>query len=199
MKVVISFLTLCLFTCCNGTVDKNKCFDCKETYHKAISHLNNYYLDSNKIELTESLLLADTALLNCVDYKVKFINLKITLLMLLGKYEEGALFIDLIAKEDFEKPYEKSLFSNTFRALMLEKQGNIFSRDSCYQKATLEIEEYLKINPDDKNAILDLTYTRLKYIDILTVLSELKKSQNQNAEDYDFYEALIETIKTIPK
>ncbi|HJV77723.1 MAG TPA: hypothetical protein VJ602_05010 [Paludibacter sp.] len=189
--IIAVFCILCLN--CRGESG-----DCKSSYKKATEKLNQYYIDGLSSHLDTALYYA-SQLNTCSEYKVRGVNLKLTLYMLSKKYEAGDKYVDSLFEKDFSRPYQKILYRNSFRALLLEKQNDIAGRDSCYNEIIIEIRKYIKKNPLNKDAIADLFYTKINFEDRETVINEIDLLKSKKSYDKDFLEALKETIDSKEK
>lgn len=188
-----------LITSCNGQTKKNNANDCTILYNQANNKLIEYYTTNHDICLHESLNYTEEALSLCPEYKVRLIDLKVTLLMLLHEYKKGHEFINSMNINDFVKPYKKNLYLKTFKALSFEAQGDMLGRDSCFKEIEAEIKSYISEYPSDKEAIADLFFTKVKHIKTELVIKEIDLLQEKNKKDTEFFEGLKETIIAMPK
>jgi len=192
-KSLIIAIFCFLFLCCRGESGNFKIY-----YQKANEKLNQYYIDGLSTHLDTALYYANQ--LNASSqYKVRGVNLKLTLYMLSKKYEAGYEYVDSLLERDFNRSYQKNQYKKTFKALLFEKQNNISSRDSCYKEIVVEIEKFINENPLDKNAITDLFYVKLKFEDKDKVINEITLMQSQKSNNNDFLETLKETINSMGK
>lgn len=196
-----SFLTFTLalsLGCSNGTsVLSDK--DCQNNLSKASAHLNEYYIDGNEKGLSLSLSIIDSVFNLCPDNRGQLVSLKITFLTLLKDYDKGFEFVNTLEKERFDKPYKKSMYLKTFKALSFEAKGDIMERDVLFKELSYEIESFVNNNPGDKRAITDLFFTKIRFTSKEVVIEEIDQVQENAEADKDFYVALKESIKFAPK
>ena len=190
-KNLIIVIFCFLFLCCRGESN-----DCKNSYQKAKINLNKYYEDRSSSHLDSALYYANQ-LSACTEYKVRAVNLKITVYTLLKKYEMGCKYLDSLNVTDFSLPYQKTLYMKTFEGLSFEQRDDYTKRNACYKEIVAEIERYLNTNPLNKNAIADLFYTKLKYEEKKVVINEINLMQSQKKNDKEFFDALKETINAM--
>jgi hypothetical protein len=196
---IFGLFAVIFFTNCNGQSKTNSDKDCNSLYTQAKNKLNEYYLVNNDSSLYSSLGYTEQALSSCPEFKGRFTDLKITLLMLLHEYEKGYKFVNALNVKEFSKPYKKSLYLKTFKALSLENQGDTLGRDSCFNELEAEIKSYMSKYPSDKDAIADLFFIKVKHINTELVIKEIDLLQKKNKKDAEFFEGLKETIKAMPK
>lgn len=180
----------------SGTMNHN---DCLDSYSKANSYLNEYHMKGNEKSLRLSLKITESIYGSCPDFKEQLTNLKITLLMLLKDYEKGFKFVSSLDADKFESAYKKNLYLKTFKALTLEERGDTLKRDELLQELVNEIQNYIDNNSSDKNAIADLFYTKIRFKSENEVIEEIEQLQQKDIDNKDFYEALKESIKFVPK
>ena len=107
--------------------------------------------------------------MQCDSIKLLVIDLKIALLITLGRYEEGAKFIDSLQSSDFTFPYKKALNHDNFVALNYMSKNDTISRDRVYNKMANDLERYIKTNSlkskEFKEAFIELNGLQIKLID----------------------------------
>lgn len=195
IKCVSVFTVVIFVTGCKGNGQEN----CDGWYVEANSSLNDYYLDNDEANLKLSMDIVEKGYNSCPDFESKFVDFKITLLLLMKEYEQGYSFIDSLEESGFKPSYKKILYLKTFKALSLEKKGDIAGRDGHFEELIGEIEDYLSSNPSSKEAIADLFHTKLKFEEKAKVIREIELMQSlNNFDDKDFLDALKESIKAAP-
>lgn len=200
LRYILNLLAVVLLiTSCNGTTKKNNANNCTTLYNQANNKLNEYYTTNNDSCLHQSLNFTEEALSFCPEYKVRLVDLKITLLILLHEYEKGYEFINLLNENDFSKPYKKNLYLKTFKALSYDAKGNLLGRDSCLKEIEAEIGSYISEHSLDEEAIADLFFTKVKHIKKELVIKEIDSLQEKNKKDTEFFEVLKESIMDMPK
>lgn len=192
----VSIFTLVIFvTGCKGNGQGN----CDKWYVEANSSLNDYYLDNDEANLKLSMAIIEKGYNLCPDFESRFVDLKITLLLLMKEYERGYSFIDSLEESSFEPSYKKVLYLKTFKALSLEKKGDIAGRDGHFEELVGEIEDYISSNPSSEEAIADLFYTKLRFEEKEKVIREIELMQSSShIDDKEFLNALKESIKAAP-
>ncbi len=197
MKTTIFFLSLfTLFIACESTVNKQ---ECKETYSTASMLLDKFYLNGQEKYLHFALQHINNVFDNCPRLRMKYVDLKVKILILTRNYKAGYQFIKSLIIEDFDKPYKKLLFLNTFKALLEEKQGDIKKRNKYLKVACTDIKNYISKNPMDKEAIADLFYTEVRFKSLDQVIIEINLMQKNYKFDNEFFNSLRETLKSIPE
>src|SRR5690348_15749414 len=113
------FISLITLTECHG--QSKHIQTCREAYYRASDALNSYYVDSNQGHLSVALASVDTALI-CNEIKSKAVSLKINLLLLSKRYQEGYNFVHPMDSASFFKPYLKYAYENWFLAHLFKAQ-----------------------------------------------------------------------------
>jgi hypothetical protein len=98
--------------------------------------------------------------MQCDSIRIAVVELKIRLLLTLGKYEQGSKFIDSLQSSDFTFPYKKTLNHDNFIALNFASKGDTISRDKVYNKMADELESYI-IKNDLKSKEFQEAFTEL--------------------------------------
>jgi hypothetical protein len=192
-------LSSAILLSCQGERNSIKQEDCNKSYQKATSALNNYYVDSNKVYLDTAYYVVEKVYGTCPEFKSRFTNLKISLLLLRQEYESGYRFVDSLEENEFRQSYKKKLYLKTFQALTFEQQGDTSQRNEYFEKLVVEIEIYISVNPSDKDAIADLFYTKLKFKEKAEVKREIDSMQTKRNNEKDFFNALKEAISASPQ
>jgi hypothetical protein len=197
-NLLLAFISLLYHSCSNGisVLSDN---DCQNKLSSANSHLNKYYIEGNEKSLSLSLSIIDSVFNLCPENNGQFVSLKITLLTLLKDYDKGFDFVNTLEEKGFDKPYKRNMYLNTFKALSFEAKGDTIQRDVLLKELTYVIENYVNKNTGDKSAIIDLFYTKIRFISKEVVIDEIDQMQKNAEADKDFYEALKESIKFTPK
>jgi hypothetical protein len=119
--------------------------------------------------------------MQCDSIKAAVVDLKIRLLLTLGKYDQGSKFIDSLQLSDFTFPYKKTLNHDNFIALNFAFKGNTISRDKVYNKMATDLESYIKEN-------------NLKSKEFQEAFTELSSLQRNSANSLKLA-ALIDSLK----
>ncbi len=201
-KVLVLVFTLGIFyfniKCSNGSTVQNQ-KDCKMIYNESINHINNFYIKNDKNELQLSLSKINSYTDFCSEYRNRFYNAKITVLMLMKDFKQGYEFVNTLKVEEFQFAYKKNLYLKTFKALLLEKEGNLIDRNKLFLEITEEISTYLLNDQLNKEALSDLFYTKIRFQEIEGVLNDLEIKQKENEQNREFLEILKETLLSMPK
>lgn len=104
-----------------------------------------YNSPDNRASLDSALILVNRCM-RCDSIKAAVVDLKIRLLLTLGKFKEGSEFIDSLQESDFAFPYKKALTRDNFIALNFASQMDTVSRDKVYQKMSAYLNSYMKSN-----------------------------------------------------
>jgi len=84
--------------------------------------------------------------MKCDSIKAAVVDLKIRLLITLGKFKEGFDFIDSLQVSDFTYPYKKKLNHDNFIALNFESKKDTVSRNLTYRKMASDLKTYINNN-----------------------------------------------------
>mgnify|MGYP003597500383 CR=1 FL=1 len=143
-KVIFSIFLLVglsiIFSC---HLQHDKEIDCKQNF-KAARDLA--YKNPNDISALESALNIVNSSMQCDSIKVAVVELKIRLLLTLGKYVQGSKFVDSLQLSDFKYAYKKALNHDNFIALDFASKGDTISRDKVYFKMAADLEDYILKN-----------------------------------------------------
>lgn len=130
-----------LFYSCHIAHDKE--IICYDNLKKATDLA--YKNPDNKASLDSALLIVNRCM-KCDSIKAAVVDLKIRLLITLGKFKEGSDFIDSLQVSDFTYSYEKKLNHDNFIALSFASSKDIISRDRVYRKMADDLESYINNN-----------------------------------------------------
>ena len=104
------------------------------------------YKNPNDFYALDSALNMVNRSMQCDSIKTAVVDLKIRLLLTLGKYDEGSRFVDSLQLSDFIFPYQKTLTHDKFIALNFASKNDTLSRDKVYNKMAMDLEAYIKQN-----------------------------------------------------
>ena len=96
---------------------------------------NNAFLDSALTMVNKSME-CDSTLIAATDLKIK-------LLITMGKFEEGARFVDSLKQSAFLFPYQKKLNYDNFVALHYTSNKDTVNRDKKYRMMISDLEKQL--------------------------------------------------------
>jgi hypothetical protein len=130
-----------LFYSCHISHDKE--IICQNNFKKA-SNLA-YENPSNKTALDSALIILNRCM-ECDSIKKSVVELKIRLLITLGKFKEGTAFVDSLKSSDFEYSYKKELNRDNFIALNYTSNKDTISRNNIYRRMTADLVKYINSN-----------------------------------------------------
>ena len=190
-KRILAFLAVgqILFYSCHISHDKE--IICQNNFKKA-SELA-YSNPSNKVALDSALLILNRCM-QCDSIKKSVIDLKIRLLITLGKFKEGSEYIDSLKPTDFEYSYKKKLSRDNFIALNFASIKDTFSRDNTYRQMTTDLNKFInsnKLNSKEfQEAFTDLFILKENLVDTVLInreIDSLKIKYPDNAKFLDFF------------
>jgi hypothetical protein len=177
-----------LFYSCHISHDKE--IICQNNFKKA-SNLA-YENPSNKTALDSALIILNRCM-ECDSIKKSVVELKIRLLITLGKFKEGSAFVDSLKSSDFEYSYKKELNRDNFIALNYTSNKDTISRNNIYRRMTADLEKYINRNnlnsKELQEAYIDLFSLKENFLDSTIVNQEvdsLKRKYPDNAQFFDF-------------
>lgn len=194
LKLFLKCISITLFlNSCNG---QNKDKDiCKSNYIEAKRKVSKFYMNNNdKILLSDALKDVQKSL-NCPETRNASIELKISALSLLKKYDIAYQFVDSLEEKDFLKPYKKKMQYNFLKALSYESKNKIADRDNYFNKAILEIQTFIDNQKTiDQEAYYDLFLVKSKILSPKQINEEITSLKIKYPNDKDFFEALKESF-----
>jgi hypothetical protein len=104
-----------------------------------------YKNPDNKASLDSALIIVNRCM-ECDSIKAAAVDLKIRLLITLGKFKEGSDFIDSLQVTDFTYPYKKKLNHYNFVALNFASNKDTISRDMTYRKMAADLKTHINSN-----------------------------------------------------
>lgn len=180
-------LVLTILSSCNGQNTNN---NCKTSYIEAKKKFNKFYTDNNNNWLTDALKDVQKSL-NCPETRSASIELKISALSLLKKYDIAYQFVDSLKEKDFSKPYKKKMQYDFLKALSYESKSKIVDRDIYYNKAISEIQAFVNTQKTiDQEAYYDLFLVKSKILDSEQISDEINNLKIKYPADKDFFESL---------
>jgi hypothetical protein len=134
----------CIMQSCAG--QSKAPLDCKSHLKTAVKNLNEYYQNGHTGSLEVALNNLNQSIA-CPETRLRSTDMKISILMLLKRYENGYLFVDSLQTNDFDKPYKKEVSYNYFKALQYESKLDMANRDKLLRNIVGSLENYLKHAP----------------------------------------------------
>jgi hypothetical protein len=143
------------FNTCKGQVNNGE--KCKVSYTNAITKMGEYYKTPKISLLQESLRNIEESML-CHETRRESINLKISLLLLMKKYQRGYMFIDSLDNSDFDAPYKKKMRYDEFHAFDYESKLDTASRNRVFWIIVNDIQEYIQNENMGKDTLNEEAY-----------------------------------------
>ncbi len=197
IPIKISLVTIAFS--CNQEGKDNNANNCQKDFNMANASLNLYYSDSSRNHLDTALFYIDRSSFSCSEFKTRFTNLKLSVLLLLKDEKKGHDFVSSLNSEDFDKEYKKDMYLKNFDAIAFEKQGDTTKRDLVYSELSSVIEKYLQKKSSDKEAYMDLFYTKVKFQTKTEVIKEIDSIYKDRIRDNNFVESVKQTIESLPE
>ena len=177
-----------LFYSCHISHDKE--IICQYKFKKA-SELA-YNNPTNKVALDSALTILNNCM-QCDSIKKSVVDLKILLLITIGKFKEGADFVDSLKSSDFVYPYKRNLYHDNFIALDFALIKDSIRRDSVFREMANRLENYINENKleskEFQEAYLDLFSIKENFLDSTIINQEvdsLTRKYPDNAQFFDF-------------
>ena len=191
----LRILPVILIACANSCTGQSSIQDdCKLRYGNAKQDLNSFYKSGDSLSLVAALNEVEPALL-CSSTRRFAIYLKISVLQLLKRYEQGLQFVDSLSVNDFKPQYLKNVNVKLFKALYFEKLGDTVTRNTIYTAAAGELLEYIKKETLPRDTIDEEAYGyylffRSKLLTKEQTGNEIDSLYRQYKIDKDFFEAM---------
>ena len=148
-----------------------------------------YKNPDNKASLDSALIIVNRCM-KCDSIKAAVVDLKIRLLITLGKFKEGSDFIDSLQLSDFTYPYKKELNHDNFVALNFASNMDTISRDKVYKKMAAYLDRYITSNnlksKEFQEAYIELNGLSEKFIDSTTFNRQLDSLKIQYPNEVKF-------------
>jgi len=191
-KLLISIVLLVgqiIFYSCHIPHDKE--IICETNFKKARELAYKNPTDSSALDSALNILNRN---MQCDSIKTAVVDLKIALLITLGKYDEGAMFIDSLQSSDFIFPYKKTLNHDNFIALNFAFKGDTVSSGKVYNKMAADLESYIKENnlksKEFQEAFTELSSIKRNSIDsikLASLIDSLKIKYPEEERFLDFF------------
>jgi hypothetical protein len=172
--------------------------DCKSHLRNALVDLNDYYRSKKTSSLQKSLENVNESV-KCPETRRNSIDIKISVLELLGRYQSGYQFIDSLKEDDFQARYMKKVNYNYFRALDYESKRDITSSKRILQETISDIQTYinkesLPADSVDEDAYLNLFMIKKKLLDTIQIGSQIDSLKKAFPKSTDYFNTLRNTI-----
>jgi len=124
--------------------------------------------------------------------------------MLLKIYSKGHQFIDSLDLGDFQKPYEKEMYSNAFLAAGYESRSDTIGRNKLLSESIADIEHYIQQSKDsakdfDEKSYYDLYILKSKVESPLKIKTEIASLKEKFPTNKEFFDALESSIMNTPQ
>ncbi|WP_129713928.1 hypothetical protein [Pedobacter sp. SYP-B3415] len=129
--------------------------DCKIHLSNAKRYVSQFYNSNSTSALNRAVAELDSFLL-CSPETATSANLRITALTLLEDYRSGQKYIETLNGELLHPRYKKQMIYNYFRAKEHRHNSRVDSSEYFLKKAISAVDDYLKTNPTDEEAYLDM-------------------------------------------
>lgn len=191
MLADVNVLVFCNNTSSSCRIAHDKEIICYQNFKNAKDLAYNN--PSNTSSLNSALILANRCI-QCDSIIKPVIELKLRLLVTLGKYKEGSEFVDSLRENDFEFPYKKTLNHDNFLALQFQMSKDTNNRNLIYRKMASNLEQYINsknLNSKEfEEAFLDLYSIKENFIDSIVInreIDSLKIKYPNNVKFFDFF------------
>jgi hypothetical protein len=134
-------LLILVFCSCNGQSNSNVA--CKKKFKQARDLVYTYPAITRQSALDSALSLTNECM-QCDSIRQAVVDLKITLLVAMKKYQDGINFIDSLKESDFVFAYKKSFTSKALQALDYESKKDTVKRNLIYEEMASNLEQYIK-------------------------------------------------------
>ncbi|MBK7375594.1 MAG: hypothetical protein IPJ02_08570 [Chitinophagaceae bacterium] len=141
LSLILLIVGQILFYSCHIAHDKE--IICYDNLKKARDLA--YKNPDNKASLDSALIIVNRCM-KCDSIKAAAVELKIRLLITLGKFKEGSDFIDSLQVTDFTYPYKKKLYHDNFLARNFASNKDTVNRDMVYKQMTAYLNSYINNN-----------------------------------------------------
>lgn len=194
--VAFSFILLNLFNSCDGQVKNLE--DCRLHYKNALTELNAYY-KNNKTSLLQESLANIQESLKCPETRYKSIELKISLLILLKRYQSGYEFIDSLSDNDFNAKFKKKMNHDYFRALEYESKSDTANSSRLLNGIVADIQNYIQNENTPKDSLdldayLALFLIKKKVSNMKQIETEIDLLKEKYPNEKDDLEGIKNTI-----
>jgi len=138
-----------------------------------------YFLKARKVINTANYKKLDSALffinrsLECDANKAASVELKVTILYAMGRYQEGTRFIDSLNASDFSYGYKKQVLGDNFRSMMMDSLSRIVFVKRMDSSLTEYINTHKLDNLEEDNALIDLIVIKKRYMNATSINAEI--------------------------
>lgn len=184
---LIILLVFAGFSCKGESQDLSTC---KESYRSALNRFNQFYQKADTTFLKEAIDYLDHSL-RCKETRYKAINLKVSVLSLLGAYKLGYNFVDSLNVDEAGKNYKKKMYLLFFKAKQYETEVNFEQRNYLLDSASRNIQSFIASATDiDVEAYSDLYFIRALFLTRENYIAELDSLKSKYPSRQEFFEGL---------
>jgi len=141
LSLIFLLIGQILFYSCHIPHDRE--IICYDNFKKATDLA--YRNPSNPAALDSALIIVNRCM-KCDSIKTAVVDLKIRLLIALGKFKEGSKFIDSLQASDFTYPYKKKLNHDNFIALNFASYKDTINHDKVFREMAAGLGSYINNN-----------------------------------------------------
>jgi hypothetical protein len=193
-----TIISVQIIICLNSCAGQSPIDDCKIGINNAQRNLNNYYKSKDSTLLDTSLRYTEQSML-CKETRLRAVELKTSLLVLLRKYKRGYEFIDSLRQDDFSKEYKKRMNYSFLRALEMEANGDTTNAHKLYAEAVNYVNHFIettgKDSQIDQDAYYDLYFIKSRIFTQEQIENELEELAKENPSDRVFFTVLKSSFK----
>jgi hypothetical protein len=199
-KSIILLSSFIFLNSCNGQMKSLE--ECRLSYKNARTKMNDYYKNSKISSLQESLNNVENSI-KCPETRYESINLKISVLLLMKKYDDGYKFVDSLGEDDFNASYKKKLIFNEFRAFDYESKSDTANRNRLFSVIVDDIQKYIQNENMTKDTLNDEAYILLfsfkkRLIGLEKVNMEIDSLKVRYPLKKDYFDDLKNAIRESP-
>lgn len=178
---LISLVCLTL-QACNGQPNEVACKEYLYKAQKIINTLSYQKLDSALFFVNHSL--------DCKENRAVSIELKATILYVMGRYSEGAKFIDSLSVNDFSYLYRKRILGDNFRSMTMDSISRIVLLSQMDSSLTSYINMQKMTKSEEENAFIDLFEIKKRYKSAFVINAEIDSLIKVHPEKKELLEKL---------
>ncbi|SEW51715.1 hypothetical protein [Chitinophaga arvensicola] len=172
--------------------------DCDKIYTAANDHVNRYHMEKNAHDLDTAGVLLDGHLNDCRDYRVRMVNLRISVFVLAKDADRGYRFIDSLNAGEFGKTYLKQNYLSFFKAIAAIKMGDRQKRDSSFQEMVNNIWQYIGTHLSDQMALSEMFAMKAMIVDPEKVADEvISLKERMPPGNSDFLDMLSNSVRSM--
>ncbi len=187
--LIIFLIGLFLFLACNNS-DFGEVI-CDDNFKKARDLAYEY---PNYPPGLDSAIVIANKCMECDSIRTAVVELKIGLLLSLGRFKEGSAFVDSLQTSDFTYPYKKKLYHDNFVALYFASNQDTTRSDDIFNKMVVDLEAYISNNnlksKEFQEAFIDLNALKEGHMDTWELngkIDTLKMKYPNETKFLDFF------------